>query len=121
MLRPLQGFAGNKHYKLVLLLAFDRTKDPSLCRDILSKRSNAYSLGFLFNAYTCSYCGKRVAGNDVLNVCQHTAPNKKTYELNGRLVYRQCHNATGFETSAVESPAYAIAIQPKFIDVGTYA
>jgi hypothetical protein len=119
-LRPLKGFGNNKYWKLVLLSAFDRTKDPQLTKAILSGEVNSYSIGFYFQSYTCSYCGHKCGLGGYATPCEHTAPRKPTYELNGRLVYRQCGEIEGFENSAVGSPAYVSAISSKFMNLSEY-
>lgn len=108
-LRPLKRF-GNRHYKLVSLLAFDRSKDENLCKSIINNEINTYSIGMYYDSYTCSVCGNTV-GKDYGYNCIHTKPKKPTYQLNdGRLVYRHCRNIVGFETSAVKDPAYVVAV-----------
>lgn len=112
-LRPLRGYGGGKYYKLIELLAYDRTKDPLLAQAILNGEHNAYSLGFYFTSYTCSICGLRYgkAQGALRNPCEHTKVGRPTYRRpDGRLAYRKCENARGFETSVVGSPAYVTAI-----------
>jgi hypothetical protein len=118
-LRPLKGFGGGKYWKLVMLMAYDRTKDPLLVNSILTKENNAYSIGFYFQAYTCSICGSRCGQGGSNNPCDHTMPRKPTYDLGGKLAYRQCHSIVGFETSVVASPAYVAAIGPHVMNMGT--
>lgn len=103
-LKPLKGFNGN-HAKLMLLLGYDRTTDPKICEDILSDRVNTHSVGFYYTSYTCTYCG-HTTHQDTMHICSHTKLNQKPHELNNRLVFRRCHDATGFECSHVENPAY---------------
>lgn len=119
-LRPLKGFGNGKYWKLVLLSAFDRTKDPMLVNSILTGENNAYSIGFYFQAYTCSICGHNCGAGGSSSPCEHTVPRKPTYELNGRLAYRQCRNIVGFENSVVASPAYVSAISPTFMNLAEY-
>lgn len=111
-LRPLKGFGNSKYWKIVALLAYDRTKDPLLVNSILTKETNAYSVGFYFQAYTCSICGVRVGKGGVSTPCSHTSPKKPTYDFQGKLVYRRCHDIKFFETSSVGSPAFVIAVGP---------
>lgn len=110
-MRPLRRYGNGKYFKLVELLAYDRTKDPMLVESILSGENNAYSLGFYFKGYTCSICRQRFGANGIKNPCTHTRPNKPTYRMpDGRLAYRMCHDARGFETSVVGNPSYVTAI-----------
>ena len=102
-LKPLRGFRG-KHAKLMMLLAYDRTRDPVLCNSIL-KGENTHSVGFWYTAYTCSFCG-HVTQQETMHLCSHTKLRKRPYVQQGRLVFRQCHDITGFECSHVGDPAY---------------
>lgn len=103
-LKPLKGFKGELA-KLVLLLAYDRTRDPDVCNKILTNRCNTHSVGFYYTSYTCSICG-HTTHQDTMQLCSHTRLMKKPYLLNGRLCYRWCHDITGFECSQVDNPAY---------------
>jgi hypothetical protein len=116
-LRPLRRFGGGKYYKLVLLLGYDRSKDPLLVNSILTGEKNAYSVGFYFKAYKCSICGLHVGKGGVDYFCDHTKPRRPTYrDGSGRLVYRQCIDITGFECSQVHNPAFSIAVGPHVIN-----
>lgn len=111
-LKRLNGFGNNKHYKLIMLLAFDRTKDPALCNAILDGSINTYSVGMYFDSYSCSICGSRV-GKNYGSQCSHTKLKQPTYVSNGgKLAYRHMHSVLGFECSAVRDPAYSIALTP---------
>ena len=119
--RPVRKFGGGKFYKLVELMAYDRTKDPELVRSILKGENNAYSVGFYFKAYTCSICGAVVGQGLGSKPCAHTFPRRPTYkQLDGRLVYRQCADIVGFETSVVADPSYVSAIGPHLIDTSSF-
>lgn len=106
-LRPLPRHP--KHAKLVMLLAFDRTKDPYLVNKILTRKVSTYSMGMYYSSYVCPICSLRV-GKGYSKPCQHTRPGRLTYQMiDGRLAYRMCENLLGFENSAVEDPAYVSA------------
>jgi hypothetical protein len=119
-IRPLKGFGNGKYWKLVLLSAYDRTKDPMLANSILTKENNAYSIGYYFSSYTCSYCNHIYGQSPGSKPCAHTLPRKPTYELDGRLVYRKCHDVVGFENSSVSSPAFVSAIGPHVMNAAEY-
>lgn len=105
-LTRLNGYHGDLA-KLVKLLAFDRTKDPLLAERILKREVNTYSMGMYFKRYRCSICGHISAGQ---TFCTHTRPRQRTYQMaDGKLAYRECMDLNGFETSAVEDPAYVVA------------
>ncbi len=116
-LRPVKRFGGGLYYKLVELMAYDRTKDPLLVNSILTGEENAYSVGFYFKNYTCSICGAVHGQGLNAKPCPHTYPRRPTYKNNeGRLAYRQCGYIKGFETSVVLNPSYITAIQKDYMD-----
>lgn len=115
-LRPVPF--NSKYYKIVLLLAYDRTKDPVLAGRILNRQTNAYSVGFHYESYVCSICQHRVGRGINLSPCSHTRLGQPTYRQNdGRLAYRLCENGEGFECSSVNTPAFVSAIGPHVYDV----
>lgn len=103
-LKPMPGFNSN-YAKLMLLLGYDRSRDSQLCNEILQDRVNTHSVGFYYTSYTCTFCG-HTTHQDTMHICSHTRLGKKPYEYQGRLVFRRCHDATGFECSHVDNPAY---------------
>lgn len=114
-LRPVPFNPG--YYKIVLLLAYDRTKDPVLVNNILTRQTNAYSVGFLYSSYSCSVCGTRVGRGLNLRPCSHTQLGKPTYkQADGQIVFRRCENANGFECSSVGTPAFVSAVGPHVYD-----
>ena len=115
-LRPVPF--NTKYYKIVLLLAYDRTKDPVLADRILRRMTNAYSVGFHYSSYSCSICNTRVGRGINLSPCPHTQLGRPTYkQQDGRLVYRKCENGQGFECSSVNTPAFVSAIGTHIYDV----
>jgi len=102
-------------FKVLLLLAWDRTKHPETVSRIIAGDLNSYSMGAFVGTYTCSYCSHE------LGTCIHLDPKDPTnmYELNGRLVFRNVVDPEGFECSGVEGPAYISAISDSFIQVKT--
>lgn len=113
-IRPVKNFGGSRYYKLVMLLAYDRSKDPMLVNSILTGENNAYSVGYYYKSYTCSICQRHVGQHERgPGPCEHTVPKKRTYlQEDGRLVYRHCHDIVGFECSSVASPAFISAVGP---------
>lgn len=106
-----------KFAKLVLLQAYDRTKDSHLVNNILSGAVDTYSMGLWYSSYRCSVCNAHV-GKGIGSPCNHTRPARRTYQLpDGRLVYRQCESIVGFENSCVVDPAYAQAQSNIIFDV----
>lgn len=113
-LRPMTTHGQNKIWKLLHLLAFDRTKHPELTTQIDSGEMNSYSMGAYIDSYTCSYCGAD------LGKCYHLNPKAQGefYELEGKLVHKNVRGIKGFETSAVADPAYVSAISDEIKVVG---
>lgn len=112
-IRSLSHYQG-EHLIISMLVGWDRTKDVEAVNEIISGQSNAYSVGFVYNAYTCSYCGATTTQGK-RPACLHTKLGQKTYLMpqSNRLVYRKCHNAEGFEISKVKTPAFIVAVSNK--------
>lgn len=122
-MQPIRKFGDGRYYKVIELLAYDRSKDPLLVNSILSGENNAYSIGFYYKSYTCSICGTHVKQTKfgTTSHCDHTFLKKKPYKMpDGRICYRQCHDIVGFETSVVKDPAYKIAIGSHVINPRAY-
>jgi hypothetical protein len=111
-MRQMKGYSRGL-CKVLLFLAFDRSKHPDHANLILSGDINSYSMGAYIGSFTCSYCEKDVG------VCSHIDPQnpRVMYELNGKLVFRNVRDIEGFETSSVGSPAYVSAISDTLIQV----
>lgn len=106
---PIHNSAGNLH-KVICLCGFDRTKDSKLYNRILKKEISTYSMGAYVENYVCSICGK---GYDQ-GGCSHVSVNNPTYRTfetkeGPKLAYYEAVGVVGFETSAVETPAYVSA------------
>ena len=111
MMRPILNTDGNI-WKVIKLIAWDRTKDPILVNDILSKKRNCYSMGAHAADFSCSICAKLLSKGG----CEHVTHNKPSYKLvNGRLAYYNVIDPVGFECSSVASPAYASASEMPFM------
>ncbi len=111
---PMQGFGGGKLWKLLLLLAIDRSKDPITAGNVLSGRVNSYSMGAWVEAYSCGYCGSPAGG------CNHIDLKRPRdfYLIGNDLVYRRVHGVKGFECSVVGDPAFMTAISDKLMPLG---
>lgn len=81
-------------WKVMLLSGFDRTKDPTLVKDILNKKRTGYSMGALVDSFKCSVCGQDQG-------CRCTRGSI----VEGKLVYQRCHGVNFIESSSVDSPA----------------
>ena len=104
-LQPIKGFNRGVFWKVMALLALDRSKGAEYVEMVDSGEVNSYSIGAMVERWSCSYCN---AGE---GECRHIDPDKPVnfYELNGKLVYKNTHGIVGYETSIVKDPAYALA------------
>lgn len=110
---PIVGAEGDVH-KVICLCGFDRTKDENLYNRIKSGDLTTYSMGAFCDNYSCSVCGTKYDQGG----CEHLQganfinnPVFKTFptRYGNKLAYYQAEGITGFETSAVEDPAYVSA------------
>lgn len=110
---PMLGYGGSTIWKLLLLLAIDRSKDPVYATQVLSGDINSYSMGAWVEAYSCGYC------NAPAGACRHI-DLKRPYDfyiLDGKLVYRRVHRVKGFECSIVKDPAFVTAISDRLLSL----
>ena len=109
---PLRNF-GKGLIKVIMLVAYDRSKDPELASAILSGEENAYSMGAYFEGYRCSICGREANG------CKHTSPRDalKLDPISQTLAYRNIYGIVGFEISSVTAPAYICAVSDILLGV----
>jgi len=91
--------------KIVILAAWDRSKDPHLVKQILSKQRNSYSMGCWVNQFVCGVCNTPY-GND-FNACKHqmNPMNPLTEVTEEHINYMNCYGCNFFENSSVSSPA----------------
>lgn len=111
---PMTGFGGGKLWKLLLLNAIDRTKDPVRANYIMSGEMNSYSMGAWVESYSCGYCSA------VVGSCGHINMKRPRdfYPINGRLAFRNVKGIRGFENSSVADPAYYSAISDRVMPMG---
>jgi hypothetical protein len=113
IMRPIPCTSGNI-WKVIKLVAWDRTKDPLLVNDILSKKRNCYSMGAHAADFSCSVCAKLLSKGG----CEHVTHGKPSYKIDaktGRLGYYNTLDICGFELSSVATPAYASASEMPFM------
>ena len=106
MMRPVRGYDGNLH-RVVLLLAFDRMRDPATAGRVAAGRSG-FSMGSFVGDYRCSACDASLRQGG----CRHIHPQGGVLMANdgNRLVYRIARNCEGFECSSVGTPAFRFAV-----------
>ncbi len=102
---------------LMLLMAFDKVTNPALAHKLTTNAQTAFSVGFGFNAFSCSICGRTFTSQDHM-FCGHIDRTKLTYvDPSGNLAFKYCMNPVGFECSVVENPAFSVATNSKIISL----
>lgn len=107
LMLPMKGYGGGKLHRIVVLMALDRTRYPTLTNRVLNGELNSVSMGAWANSFTCSKCGADV-GN-----CKHLAlnnPYQMYVDEDNELVYRNVRSIQPFEVSWVSTPAYSVAV-----------
>ena len=94
--------------KIVILAAWDRTKNSSLVNDILNKKITTYSMGADAKNFECSICGHNLSKSK----CKHAYNGSRIQEGN-RLFWYIGRKPVFFEISAVKTPAYISAENEK--------
>lgn len=112
---PMKGFGGGKLWKLLLLLAIDRSKNPYYAGQVLTGGINSYSMGAWVEAYSCGYCGAPAGSCNHINLKRP----RDFYMIDNDLVYRRVHGIKGFECSIVADPAFMTAISDKLMPLST--
>jgi hypothetical protein len=113
-LRVMEGLGT---WRLLKLLAFDRTRDADLVKNIMDKTYNSYSMGAYVDGYTCSICHKP------FGTCSHIPAGLKTGDViflsHGvdKLLFKNVVAPEGFETSSVKTPAFVSAVNDNVMDM----
>ncbi len=117
-LRKLQGYGTDAKplYKLMFLMAVDRTKNPNLAQAILKKQYGMVSMGAYVDGYKCSSCDAE------LGRCSHLNSNAQYdfyIDSNNELIFRQVFGITPFECSVVDVGAFPTSTFQQAIDIRT--
>lgn len=119
-LRKIEGYNNNNLFKVMGILAIDKTKYPETARKVASGEINTYSMGALADYFTCSYCGSLCTED---HCCSHISSiNDVNFhsitDFRGQehLVFLNAHGLTPIETSIVEDPAWAPALSDNVVD-----
>ncbi len=103
----------NGLWHIVVLAAWDRTKDNKLATAILNKEKSGFSMGALVDFTRCSVpgCGETSSTGHI--ACSHhkNGQNKGGITEDGFLVYEDCMGCNFIEMSEVGDPAQYDAIQ----------
>lgn len=112
---PIKEFGDSNIWMLVLLMGFDKVKFPTLTSKLMSGEYNTFSVGFKYDSYICSICGKKFTQMNPYP-CSHTQVQMVTYATpNNELAFKYCLNPVGFECSVVKNPAFSIAQNEKVL------
>jgi len=113
-LHKINGFGNGKLWKVMALVALDKTKYTDVVQDVIDKRINTYSMGADAGSFTCSYCGCPFTERQC---CQHLDPLAqiqwnvvRDYEGNQHLAFLNAHDIVGCEFSVVAEPAWPVAL-----------
>lgn len=113
VIRNVDGYEGDL-CKVLLLLGYDKTKDPLLCQQILSGQRDSYSMGAYADTFTCSICGQDLSKGS----CRHININNPDMSvIDGKLAFMNGRGLMGFECSSVENPAFVTATNPSYIEI----
>ena len=117
-LRRLKGYANDKLWKLIVLHAVDRSKEPERAAKLESGQHNSWSMGCLADRQVCSVCGTPIEHD-----CPHLRAEQMMGVYDGYLIYRCAYGVQAEESSMVDDPAYgqAIGIRTMRIGSGGYA
>lgn len=113
-------------WKVVSLLAIDRTKNPKIARDIQEGRRTTYSMGALVKSYSCSVCSAKgyirpgIRDKYEAMPCgrEHAFVNRQggfrefahsRYNNDRTIGFLRAHDVKPFEVSTVDYPAFASA------------
>lgn len=124
-MKPISGAKGDV-WKVVSLLAIDRTKNPKIARDIEEGRRTTYSMGALVKSYSCSVCSARGFIRPGIRDKYEAMPCGKEHTFvdrqggfrefahergtNDRTIgFLRAHDVKPFEVSSVDYPAFASA------------
>ena len=110
-------FAGD-FSRLIHLASFDRTKDPQLVEEIVSRKRIGYSMGSMCRDYSCSICEQPMGA---AQRCEHIVTktsadrSKSLRMINGKLAYARPMYITGVEVSSTPIPAAKFAENPNLL------
>lgn len=124
-MRPIDNARGDV-WKVLSLLAIDRTKNPKIANDIMEGRRTTYSMGALVKCYSCSVCSARGYIRPGIRDKYEAMPCGKDHAFvdrrggfrefaNGRgsddrtIGFLRAHDVKPFEVSTVDYPAFASA------------
>lgn len=118
--QKVKGYGGGKVWKVMGLLAIDKTKNPEIARKVLEGKINTYSMGALVDYFTCSYCGAECSDR---YTCSHIRSTKavnwnkyRDFDGSTHIAFLNAHGIQPIEVSVVADPAWAPALSDQVFD-----
>lgn len=118
--QKVAGYGGGKVWKVMGLLAIDKTKNPEIAQKVLDGRINTYSMGALVDYFTCGYCGTECSDR---YTCAHIRSTKvvnwnkyRDFDGSTHLSFLNAHGIQPIECSVVADPAWAPALSDQVFD-----
>ena len=116
-LSPIKGFNDSAHWKVMALIAVDKTKNPEMAKRVANGTLTTGSMGALASSFTCSVCNAPAYDEEnAIKNCSHISSidkvNWKVDTSTGKemLVYLNAHEITPTEYSLVEDPAWCMSL-----------
>lgn len=113
-LHKVSNYGGGKLWKVMGIIAVDKTKYPKMAERVRTGAVNTYSMGALVDAFSCSYCGAELTKH---KHCSHVNLNRDIdwniiphYSGVDHVAFRNAHGISAIEYSIVESPAWTSAL-----------
>lgn len=104
-------------WAVMILKAFDRSKDPQLAKQVRQRHKIGHSMGCLVEQTECSVPSCRFL-SDGITTCEHIAGGAgKGQIIRQNLVYELLRSWSGVESSVVADPAWVCALSQQFIDM----
>ena len=120
-LTRIKGYGEGKHWKVMGLLAIDKTKNPDMAQKIATGAIDTGSMGCMADNFTCSVCGAPATENRFTN-CPHIVStqmvNWKIVDYMGekKIAYLNAHGLSPIEFSVVSDPAWVAALSTEKLD-----
>lgn len=109
-LRKTPNFGGKQGiWKVINLLAIDRTKYSQRASQVLSGQVRTFSMGAYCGDFFCPVTGLPVTQSPHFRGKLHNEFLLEPVHGSNKLLFRNVSNIVGFETSIVDSPAFLMA------------
>jgi hypothetical protein len=113
-LHKIKGYGNGKLWKVMGLIAIDKTKYPEMAQRVLDGDIDTGSMGAYVDTFSCSYCNAPMTKT---HFCNHVHPSNdidwkelKDYDGSTHIAFRNAHGLSPLEYSLVESPAWVSSL-----------